>query len=58
MSVTLIGTFSFAGLAPHESATRTWSVCRRGTLTAVAHRGRTVGESDEANNTCSLASDC
>ena len=58
VSVTLIGTFSFAGLAPHESATRTWSACRRGTLNAVADRGRTVTESNEANNTRSLVSDC
>ena len=58
VSVTLIGTFSFAGLAPGESATRTWSACRRGTLTTIADRGRTVTESDEANNTRSLVSDC
>jgi len=58
VSVTLIGTFSFPALAPHESATRTWSACRRGSLTAVADRGRTVSESNEDNNTRSLVSDC
>jgi subtilase family serine protease len=58
VSVTLIGTFTFSGLAPGQSATRTWSVCRVGTLTAVADRGGAVAESNEENNTRSLASDC
>jgi hypothetical protein len=58
VSVTLIGTFSFTGLAPNQSATRSWSACRSGTLTAVADRGQTVSESNEANNTRSLASAC
>jgi subtilase family serine protease len=58
VTVALIGTFSFTGLAPGQSATRTWSVCRRGTLTGVADRGATVAESNEANNTRSLVSDC
>jgi RNA polymerase sigma factor (sigma-70 family) len=58
VSVTLIGAFSFTGLAPNQSASRTWSACRRGTLTTVADRGRIVSESNEDNNTRSLASDC
>src|SRR5262249_52381147 len=58
VTVTLIGTFSCRGLGPGESATRTWSACRVGTLTAIADRGRAVAESNEANNTRSLASDC
>jgi hypothetical protein len=58
VSVTLIGTFSFAGLAPGQSATRVWSACRVGTLSAVADRGASVGESDETNNTLTLVSDC
>lgn len=58
VSVTLIGTFSFSGLAPGQSATRVWSACRIGTLTAVADRGRTVAEWDEDDNVRSLVSDC
>ena len=58
VTVTLIGTFTFSGLAPGQSAARTWSACRVGTLLAVADRGRTVAESNEENNTRSLVSDC
>ncbi|MCP9487355.1 MAG: sigma-70 family RNA polymerase sigma factor [Gaiellaceae bacterium MAG52_C11] len=58
VSVTLVGTFTFSGLEPGQSASRTWSACRRGTLTAIADRGRSVTESDEDNNARSLASDC
>jgi hypothetical protein len=58
VSVTMIGTFTFAALGPGESATRTWSACRVGTLTAIADRGGAVAESDEANNARSLVSDC
>jgi hypothetical protein len=58
VSVTLIGTFTFPGLAPGQSATRVWSACRIGTLTAVADRGHTVVESDEQDNARSLVSDC
>jgi hypothetical protein len=58
VSVTLIGTFTFAGLPPGQSATRTWSACRRGTLTAIADRGAAVAESNEDNNSRSLVSDC
>jgi hypothetical protein len=58
VSVTLIGTFTFAGLAPGESAARVWSACRSGTLTAIADRGATVVESLEDNNSRSLVSDC
>jgi CARDB len=58
VSVTLIGTFSFAGLAPGESATRVWSACRVGTLNAIVDRGGTVAESDETNNARTLVSDC
>jgi hypothetical protein len=58
VSVTLIGTFSFAGLAPGQSATRVWSACRIGTLNAVADRGAAVVESDEGNNLRTLVSDC
>jgi hypothetical protein len=58
VSVTLIGTFSIPGLAAGQSVTRVWSACRRGTLTAIADRGRTVAESNEDNNTRALVSDC
>lgn len=58
VSVTLIGTFTFSGLAPGQSATRTWSICRTGTLTAIADRGRAVAESNEDNNSRSFASTC
>jgi RNA polymerase sigma factor (sigma-70 family) len=58
VSVTLIGTFSIPGLAPGQSATRTWSICRAGTLTAIADRGRVVTESNEDNNSRSVASTC
>jgi hypothetical protein len=58
VSVTLIGTFTFAGLAPGESQIRTWSACRVGTLTAIADRGGSVAESSEDNNSRSLVSDC
>jgi len=58
VSVTLIGTFTFPGLAPGESATRVWSACRIGTLAAVADRGADVAESSEDNNSRSLVSDC
>ena len=58
VTVTLIGTFTIPGLAPGASATRTWSICRRGTLLATADRGANVAESDESNNTATLVSDC
>lgn len=58
VSVTLVGTFTFAGLAPGQSASRTWSPCRRGTITAVADRGGAVEESDERNNTRSITATC
>jgi len=58
VTVTLIGTFTIPGLAPGASATRTWSVCRRGTLLATADRGAAVAESNESNNTATLVSDC
>lgn len=58
LSVTLIGTFSIQALQPGQSTTRGWSVCRAGTLTAIADRGRAVAESDEANNSASLVSTC
>lgn len=58
VSVTLVGVFTFAGLAPGESVTRSWSPCRRGTITAVADRANTVEESDERNNVRSILSTC
>jgi len=58
VTVTLIGTFTIPGLAPGASATRTWSVCPRGTLLATADRGAAVAESNESNNTATLVSDC
>ena len=58
VTVTLIGTFTIPGLAPGASATRTWSVCRVGTLLATADRGAAVAESNESNNTATLVSDC
>ena len=50
VSVTLIGTFTIPGLAAGQSVTRTWSICRVGTITAVADRGADVTESNERNN--------
>jgi hypothetical protein len=58
LSVTLIGTFSIQALQPGQSTTRSWSICRAGTLTAIADRGRAVAESDEGNNSASLVSTC
>jgi CARDB len=58
VSVTLIGTFSIPTLGPGESAKRVWSVCRSGTLSAVADRGKAVAESNEDNNVASLVSTC
>lgn len=58
VTVSQIGTFTFSGLAPGQSATRTWSVCRTGTLIAVADARRTVAESNENNNTRSFTSTC
>ncbi len=57
LTVTLVGSFTFAGLGAGEEATRTWT-CRRGTLDAIADRSDTVAESDEANNRRSLGSSC
>ncbi len=52
VSVTFVGTFTFSGLAPGQSVTRTWSaLCPTGrVLTAVADRGQAVAESNEGNN--------
>ena len=58
VSVTLIGTFTIPGLAPGQSVTRTWSVCRAGTITAIADRGADVAESNERNNSRSITSTC
>lgn len=58
VSVTLIGTFSVPGIAPGASASRTWSTCRVGTITAIADRGADVPESDESNNTRAVVSTC
>jgi RNA polymerase sigma factor (sigma-70 family) len=58
VSVTLIGTFTIPGLAPGQTVTRTWSICRTGTITAIADRGAAVAESDERNNTRSIVNTC
>lgn len=58
VSVTLIGTFTIPGLAPGQTVTRTWSICRVGTITAIADRGADVAESNERNNARSIASTC
>jgi RNA polymerase sigma factor (sigma-70 family) len=58
LTITLIGTFSIEALAPGQSATRTWSICRAGTLTARADRTNVVVESNEDNNTASITSTC
>jgi hypothetical protein len=58
LSVTLIGTFSVEPLAPGQATTRTWSVCRVGTITARADRGDDVTESNESNNAASVVSTC
>jgi subtilase family serine protease len=58
VSVTLVGTYTFAGLAVGQSATRAWAPCRSGTITAIADRGAAVDESDERNNTRSLVARC
>lgn len=57
VSVTLVGSYTFAGLPAGAKATRTWP-CRRGTLSAIADRGNTVDESDETNNRRSFDSLC
>jgi len=58
LTITLIGTFPIEALAPGQSATRAWSVCRAGTLTARADRTDAVTESNESNNVASLVSTC
>lgn len=58
LTVTLIGSFTIPPLAPGQSITRTWSVCRVGTLTAVADRQNAVAESNEGNNTASRRNTC
>ncbi len=58
VSVTLIGTFTIPGLAAGQSVTRAWSICRVGTITAIADRGEAVTESNERNNARSIASTC
>ena len=58
LTITLVGTFSIESLAPGQTTTRTWSTCRAGTLTARADRTDAVSESNESNNTASLASTC
>jgi hypothetical protein len=58
VSVTLIGTFTIPGLAAGQSVTRAWSICRVGTITAVADRGADITESNERNNARSIASTC
>ena len=57
VTVTTVGTFTFAGLAPGATATQSWT-CRRGTLDLIADRQNTVAESDERNNRRSLDSSC
>jgi subtilase family serine protease len=56
--VTLIGTFTIPGLAAGQSVTRAWSICRVGTITAIADRGADITESNERNNSRSIASTC
>lgn len=53
-----IGTFSVPGLAAGASVTRTWSTCRRGTLTATADATSLVAEANEANNRATQATSC
>ena len=57
VSVTLVGSYTFAGLPAGAAVTRTWR-CQSGTLSVIADRGDTVAESDEANNRRSLVSRC
>jgi RNA polymerase sigma factor (sigma-70 family) len=45
------GSFTFSGLAPGASQTRSWSSCVEGQITAVADAGSQVAESNEGNNT-------
>ena len=58
VSVTHVGTYTFAGLPAGQSVTRSWSPCRSGTITAIADRGGMVEESDERNNARSLVPRC
>ncbi len=44
------GSFSIPGLAPGASATRSWSTCAVGMITAVADASGQVAESNEGNN--------
>jgi RNA polymerase sigma factor (sigma-70 family) len=45
------GSFTFSGLGPGGSQTRSWSTCVEGQITAVADAGSQVAESNEGNNT-------
>ena len=58
VSVTLIGTFTIPGLAAGQTVNRGWSICRTGTITAIADRGEAVAESNERNNARSITSTC
>jgi RNA polymerase sigma factor (sigma-70 family) len=59
--VTLVSTvlnFKTPVLAPGQSATFTWSICRIGSATAVVDVTQLVIESDESNNTATRQNTC
>ena len=58
VSITNAGPFTFGGLAPGQSQTRTWTPCRAGAIRAVADSGGMVAESNEADNERSFTASC
>ena len=54
-----LGTFYVTGgLAPGETASRTWTACISGQIEAIADAGRQVAESSESNNSASTIAHC
>lgn len=58
VSVPGIGTFTISGLAPGGSATRSWSTCAEGQISATVDASSQVAESNEGNNSRSTTSIC
>jgi CARDB len=58
VTVTGGGRFSFSGLGAGESATRSWSKCVAGRITAAADPTNQVAESHEQNNSRSIKTSC
>jgi RNA polymerase sigma factor (sigma-70 family) len=61
VQVTLVSTalnFKTPTLAPGQSVTFSWSICRVGTYRAIVDRTQVVVESDETNNTATRQNTC